>query len=49
MASNGMSSSLSDSLKLEAATGASYRRQKSDVMARRALHDGGYASTSGDD
>ncbi|HEY1188202.1 MAG TPA: FHA domain-containing protein [Gemmata sp.] len=34
--------------KLETATGASYQHQKDNVMARRALHDGGYASTIGD-
>lgn len=35
--------------KLEAATGASCARQRADVLARRALHDGGYASTAGSD
>ena len=34
--------------KLEAATGTSCRRQKADLMARRALRDGGYASTADD-
>lgn len=35
--------------KLEATTGASYRRKKEEVMARRALHEGGYANTAGDE
>ncbi len=30
--------------KLEAATGVSYARQREDVMARRTLHEGGYAN-----
>jgi|GEM_PF-1754108 len=34
--------------KLEAATGANHRNEKADVMARRALREGGYAGTSGD-
>ena len=35
--------------KLEAATGTSYHRQRADVLARRALREGGYAGTSGDE
>lgn len=35
--------------KLEATTGVSYRRQKDEAMARRALHEGGYASAAGDE
>jgi hypothetical protein len=34
--------------KLEAATGVSYARERSDLMARRALREGGYAGASGD-
>jgi hypothetical protein len=34
--------------KLEAATGQSCHRQRADVMARRALREGGYAGTSGE-
>lgn len=34
--------------KLEAATGVSYSRERSDFMARRALREGGYAGASGD-
>ncbi|AWM37141.1 hypothetical protein GobsT_49310 [Gemmata obscuriglobus] len=34
--------------RLEAATGTSCRRQKSDLMARRALRDGGYVNASDD-
>lgn len=33
--------------KLEAATGTSYHRQRSDVMARRALREGGYPGDTG--
>lgn len=35
--------------KLEAATGTSYHRQRADVLARRALREGGYAGAAGDD
>ena len=35
--------------KLEAATGVSYSRQRTDALALRALHEGGYASASDDD
>lgn len=34
--------------KLEAATGVNHRSEKADVLARRALREGGYAGTSGD-
>lgn len=35
--------------KLEAATGASTHRQRADVMARRAMREGGYANPTSDD
>ena len=34
--------------KLEAATGTSYSRQRTDALALRALHEGGYTNASGD-
>ena len=34
--------------KLEAATGVSYARERTDALALRALHEGGYAGASGD-
>ncbi len=34
--------------KLEAATGVSTSRQRTDALALRALHEGGYAGASGD-
>jgi hypothetical protein len=35
--------------KLEAATGTSYHRQRADVLARRALREGGYAGGAGEE